>query len=168
MIYPVESFRQSLEYYLVAPAYWALEMIARVAEQRKRRGLGRWEPGEGVQGTIVFIGSASAQGSGGQIAYATAKAGLEGVESILAREALEHGVRCAVIHPDFTRTPLVRALGDEFIKRNILPYLQSSRLNQPDVVADAVCASISSADQDAAPGPDAPWLWTDVGWSLPV
>jgi 3-oxoacyl-[acyl-carrier protein] reductase len=168
VIYPVESFRQLLEINLVSPVYWALEMIARVAEQRKRRGLGRWEPGEGLQGSVMFIGSAAPQGNVGQIAYATAKAGLEGVESILAKEALDHGVRCAVIHPDFTRTPLVRALGDEFIKRNILPYLQASRLNQPGEVADAVCSSISSAVQDAPPLSGTPWQWSDVGWSLPV
>jgi len=90
------------------------------------------------------------------------------VESILAKEALDHGVRCAVIHPDFTRTPLVRALGDEFIKRNILPYIQASRLNEPGEVADAVCSSISDAGQDAAPWTATPWQWTDVGWTMPV
>src|SRR3954471_10565393 len=159
VIYPQDSFRQLLEINLVSPVYWALEMLARVAEQRKRRGLGRWEPSEGVQGAVIFIGSATPQGTSGQIAYATAKAGLEGVESILAKEALDHGVRCSVIHPDFTRTPLVRALGDEFVKRNILPYLQTSRLNQPGEVADAVCTSISNASQDAAPWTATPWQW---------
>ena len=92
MIYPEESFRQLLEVNLVAPVYWGLEMIARVAEQRKRRGLGRWDRGEGVQGMVIFLGAAS-QGSAGQIGYATAKAGLEGVEATLAREAIDHGVR---------------------------------------------------------------------------
>ena len=58
-------------------------------------------------------------------------------------------MRCAVIHPDFTRTPLVRALGDEFVKRNVLPYLQSSRLNHPSEVASAVCDSIEAAHQSA-------------------
>ena len=58
--------------------------------------------------------------------------------------------------------------GDEFIRRNILPYLQTSRLNQPGEVADAVCSSISGAGQDASPWPATPWQWTDVGWSLPV
>jgi NAD(P)-dependent dehydrogenase (short-subunit alcohol dehydrogenase family) len=168
VIYPVASFRQSLEVHLVAPVYWALETLARLAEQRRRLGLGRWEPGEGIKGTVVFIGSAAPQGSVGQIAYATAKAGLEGVEATLAREAIEHGMRCTVIHPDFTRTPLVRALGDEFIKRNVLPYLQSSRLNQPSEVASAVCASISSAGQGVTPPAASPWQWSDVGWSLPV
>jgi NAD(P)-dependent dehydrogenase (short-subunit alcohol dehydrogenase family) len=52
VIYPVESFRWSLEVHLVAPVYWALETIARLAEQRRRLGLGSWEPGEGVKGPM--------------------------------------------------------------------------------------------------------------------
>jgi NAD(P)-dependent dehydrogenase (short-subunit alcohol dehydrogenase family) len=168
VLYPVESFRNLLEINLIAPVYWALETIARVAEQRKRRGLGQWESREGVQGIVVFLGAAALPGTAGQIAYATAKAGLDGVESTLAREALVHGVHCAVLHPDFTRTPLVRALGDEFIQRNILPYLQTSRLNQPDEVAEAVCSSIAGAGKELTAAPGTNWQWTDVGWNLPV
>jgi NAD(P)-dependent dehydrogenase (short-subunit alcohol dehydrogenase family) len=168
VIYPVESFRQSLEVHLVAPVYWALETIARLAEQRRRLGLGCWEPGEGIQGTVTFIGSAATHGGVGPIAYATAKAGLEGVEATLARELLVHGVQCAVVHPDFTRTPLVRALGDEFIKRNVIPFLQSSRLNQPGEVANAVCESIEAAGQSAPPVAASAVPWPDLGWRLPV
>jgi NAD(P)-dependent dehydrogenase (short-subunit alcohol dehydrogenase family) len=168
VIYPVESFRRSLEVQLIAPVYWALETIARLAEQRKRLGLGAWEPGEGIKGTVTFIGSAAGHGNAGQIAYATAKAGLEGVEATLARESLMHGVHCSVIHPDFTRTPLVRALGDEFIMRNVLPFLQSSRLNQPSEVAHAVCESIEAADRVGTPSSANPMSWTDAGWTLSV
>jgi NAD(P)-dependent dehydrogenase (short-subunit alcohol dehydrogenase family) len=75
-VYPAETFRQVIEVNLVAPVYWALEMVARVAEERLRRGLGRWDPQEPVQGTVVFIGSVSSQGNKGQIAHATTKAGL--------------------------------------------------------------------------------------------
>jgi NAD(P)-dependent dehydrogenase (short-subunit alcohol dehydrogenase family) len=167
VICPLESFRTALEVHLVAPVYWALETIARLAEQRRRLGLGPWEPSEGIKGTVIFIG-ATAHGNVGQIAYATAKAGLEGVEATLARESLVHGVRCSVIHPDFTRTPLVRALGDEFIKRNVLPFLQSSRLNQPSDVAHAVCESIEAGGQIGAPVSADSLNWTDVGWSLSV
>ena len=168
IIHPVERFRQSLELHLVAPVYWALETIARLAEQRRRLGLGRWEPGEGVKGTVMFIGSTSPRGTVDQIAYASAKAALGGVEATLAREALDHGVRCAVVHPDFTRTPLVRALGDEFVKRNVLPYLKSSRPNQPREVANAVCASIASAGQNIASWTTIPWQSTNTGCVLPV
>ena len=40
---------------------------------------------------------------------------------MLAEAAIFHGVRCGVIHPGFTDTPMVRALGEEYIGKNVLP-----------------------------------------------
>jgi NAD(P)-dependent dehydrogenase (short-subunit alcohol dehydrogenase family) len=156
-IYPAENFRQVIEVNLVAPVYWAMEMVARIAEDRRRRGLGRWEPGEGELGTVVFIGSVSSQGNKGQIAYAASKAGLEGAAATLMKEAMFHGVRCGVIHPGFTDTPMVRALGDEFIVKNILPFTQLRRLIRPEEIADAICFMITNS---AVSGE----LWADAGW----
>ncbi len=156
-LYPVEEFREVLEVNLVAPVYWGLEMVARIALDRRRRGLGRWEPGEGVLGTVVFIGSVSAQGNKGQIAYAASKAGLEGAAATLMKEAIFHGVRCAVIHPGFTDTPMVQALGQEYITQNVLPYTQLRRLIRPEEVADAICFMIGNS---AVSGE----LWADAGW----
>lgn len=156
-IYPEETFDLVLRINLVAPAYWALEMIGRLAAARKRDGLGRWEPEEDVQGAIVFIGSVSSQGNKGQISYAASKAGLEGVASTLSKEAIFHGVRCAVIHPGFTDTPMVRALGEELIDKHILPYTQLRRLIRPAEIADAICFLISNS---AVSGE----LWADAGW----
>ena len=107
---------------LVAPVYWALEMIGRIAENRAACGLKRWHPSEGMQGAIVFIGSVSSQGNRGQISYASTKAGLEGAAATIMKEAVYYGVRCGVIHPGFTDTPMVRAMGDEYISKNILPF----------------------------------------------
>jgi NAD(P)-dependent dehydrogenase (short-subunit alcohol dehydrogenase family) len=157
VIYPAENFHQVLEVNLVAPVYWAMEMVARIAEDRRRRGLGRWEPVEGELGTVVFIGSVSSQGNKGQIAYAASKAGLEGAAATLMKEAMFHGVRCGVIHPGFTDTPMVRALGDEFIVKNILPFTQLRRLIRPEEIADAICFMITNA---AVSGE----LWADAGW----
>ena len=74
-IYPVEQFRQVIEINLIAPVYWALEMVAGIAENRAKQGLKRWEPIEALQGTVVFIGSVSSLGNKGQIAYAARKQG---------------------------------------------------------------------------------------------
>lgn len=157
LMYPAETFREVLEVNLVAPAYWALEMVARIAQDRRRRGLGQWEPAETVQGTVVFIGSVSSQGNKGQIAYAASKAGLEGVAATLMKEAIYHGVRCCVIHPGFTDTPMVRAMGEEYIRKNVLPYTQLRRLIRPEEIADAIRFMISNS---AVSGE----LWADAGW----
>jgi 3-oxoacyl-[acyl-carrier protein] reductase len=160
-IYPVERFRQVLEVNLTAPVYWALEMIGRIAENRAANGLRRWQPSEGMQGAIVFIGSVSSQGNRGQISYASTKAGLEGAAATIMKEAVFHGVRCSLIHPGFTDTPMVRAMGDEYIAKNILPFTQLSRLIRPEEIADAICFMLANS---AVSGE----LWADAGWHAPA
>jgi 3-oxoacyl-[acyl-carrier protein] reductase len=156
-VYAVGLFREVMEINLIAPIYWALEMLARIAENRRKRGLGRWEPAEEIQGTVVFIGSVSSQGNKGQISYTVSKAGLEGAAATLSKEAIFHGVRFGIIHPGFTDTPMVRAMGEEYITKNVLPYTQLRRLIRPEEIADAICFMISNS---AVTGE----LWADAGW----
>jgi NAD(P)-dependent dehydrogenase (short-subunit alcohol dehydrogenase family) len=156
-VYPLETFRQVVEVNLIAPIYWALEMVAGVAEERRRRGLKRWEPGEALQGAVVFIGSVSSLGNKGQIAYAATKAGLEGAAATLMMEAVFHGVRCGVIHPGYTDTPMVRSLGEEFIRERIIPLTQLRRLIKPEEIADAICFMITNAAVSGS-------LWADAGF----
>jgi len=160
-IYPADRFRHVMDVNLVAPVYWALEMIGRIAENRAARGLGRWDPSERMQGAIVFIGSVSSQGNRGQISYASAKAGLEGAAATIMKEAVYHGVRCGVIHPGFTDTPMVRSMGDDYIDKNILPFTQLCRLIRPDEIADAICFMLVNS---AVSGE----LWADAGWHAPA
>lgn len=159
--YSIATFREVTEVNLIAPIYWAIEMVVRIAEDRTRRGLKRWEPAESVQGTVVFIGSVSSQGNKGQISYAVSKAGLEGAMATLSKEAIFYGVRCGIIHPGFTDTPMVRALGEEFIAKNVLPFTQLRRLIRPEEIADAICFMISNS---AVSGQ----LWADAGWHPPA
>jgi NAD(P)-dependent dehydrogenase (short-subunit alcohol dehydrogenase family) len=156
-VYPIETFRQVIEVNLIAPVYWALEMVAGIAEERRRKGLKRWEPSEPLQGAAVFIGSVSSLGNKGQIAYAATKAGLEGAAATLMMEAVFHGVRCGVIHPGYTDTPMVRALGEQLIREKIIPFTQLRRLIKTDEIADAICFMISNAAVSGS-------LWADAGW----
>jgi 3-oxoacyl-[acyl-carrier protein] reductase len=160
-IYPLEQFRLVVEVNLIAPVYWALEMIGRIAESRATQGMKRWMPDEGIQGSVVFIGSISSQGNRGQISYASTKAGLEGAAATIMKEAMFHGVRCSVIHPGFTDTPMVRALGPDYVNKNILPFTQLGRLIKPDEIADAICFMLANA---AVSGE----LWVDAGWHAPA
>ena len=52
---------------------------------------------------------------------------------------------------------MVRALGEEYIQKNILPYTQLKRLIQPEEIADAIYFLISNS---AVSGE----LWADAGW----
>jgi NAD(P)-dependent dehydrogenase (short-subunit alcohol dehydrogenase family) len=160
-IYPLETFRQVTEVNLLAPIYWGIEMIARIAEDRRQRGIKRWEPAEKIQGVIVFLGSVSSQGNKGQISYAVTKAGLEGAAATLQKEAIFYGIRCGVIHPGFTDTPMVRALGEDYLNKYVLPYTQLRRLIHVDEIADAICFMISNS---AVSGE----LWADAGWHPPA
>lgn len=156
-IYPVKTFRLVTEVNLIAPVYWALELVAGVADYRRKHGLKRWESSEGLLGSVIFIGSVSSQGNKGQLSYSATKAGLEGAAASLTMEAMFHGVRCGVIHPGFTDTPMVRALGDDYIQNNIIPQTQLRRLILPEEIADAICFMISNAAVSGS-------LWADAGW----
>ncbi|MGD0388676.1 MAG: SDR family NAD(P)-dependent oxidoreductase [Tepidisphaeraceae bacterium] len=157
-IYPEETFRQVYEVNLIAPTYWALEMIARIAEDRHTHGIGRWDPkNEKLQGTAIFIGSVSSQGNKGQVAYAATKRGLEGIAATLMKEAMFYGIKCAVIHPGYTDTPMVRLLGQKFIDEHILPSTQLKRLIRPEEIASAICFMISNSSVSGE-------LWCDAGW----
>lgn len=156
-IYALNTFQEVIDVDLIAPIYWALEMLARIAKERYHKGLKRWLPEEGVQGVAVFIGSISSAGIKGQIAYSASKAGLEGAANTLGKEASYYGVRCCVIHPGFTDTPMVRSLGEDFIRKHILPETQLGRLIRPEEIADAICFMASNS---AVSGQ----LWADAGW----
>jgi NAD(P)-dependent dehydrogenase (short-subunit alcohol dehydrogenase family) len=156
-VYPIELFREVTEVNLIAPVYWALEMLAGIAEARAKQGLKRWEPTEPLQGAVVFIGSVSSLGNKGQIAYAATKAGLDGATATLMMEAIFHGVRCGIIHPGYTDTPMVRSLGEPLIQEHIIPNTQLRRLIQPEEIADAICFMISNAAVSGS-------LWADAGW----
>ena len=157
LLYPEDRFREVMNVNLLAAVYWGLEMVARVAESRKTRGLGKWQPDEEIEGTVIFIGSVSSLGNKGQIAYAATKAGLEGAAATMMTEGIFHGVRCAVLHPGYTDTPMVRALGEEFIAKYILPNTQIGRLIRPEEIASAILFMISNT---AVSGQ----LWCDAGW----
>lgn len=156
-IYPVSDFEEVMRINLIAPVYWAMETIASVARDRMNKGLGRWDPSEGTQGGVVFIGSVSSLGNKGQVSYATAKAGLAGAQATLAKEAIFYGIRCNIIHPGYTDTPMVRNLGEDLIRDVILPQTQLRRLLRPEEVADAICFLLRNSAVSGS-------LWVDAGW----
>lgn len=160
-LYDQDLMEKTIAVNLVAASYWAMETIASVAESRAQQGLGGWKGGDEVQGEIVFIGSISSAGNKGQVAYAATKAGLEGVQSTLAKEAIYYGMRVAIVHPGFTDTPMVRAMDPKIIEDTVLPRTQLGRLLAPEEIADAICFMIKNPAVSGA-------LWADAGWHPPA
>lgn len=156
-LYSLDSFKLVLEINLVAPTYWALEMIGRIAAERKAAGKKAWSADEGMQGVVVFVGSVSSDGNKGQISYAATKRGIVGVSNTLAKEAMFHGVKSIVVHPGYTGTPMVKAMGDELVEDFVKPNTQLKRLIEPAEIADAIAFAASN---DAMFGE----LWPNAGW----
>ncbi len=92
-VYDIDHFRLVVEVNLIAPVYWALQMVAQIAKNRAALKCGRWKTEERVQGTFIVIGSISSRGNKGQISYSATKAGLKGAAATLMSEAIFHGVR---------------------------------------------------------------------------
>jgi len=160
-LYDQDLFEKVVSVNLTAATYWAMETIASVAEQRFAAGKGKWSPDEGVGGEVCFIGSISSQGNKGQVSYASTKAALEGARGTLAKECAFYGVRCCIVHPGFTDTPMVRAMDQTFVKEQVLPKTQLGRLITPDEMADAIVFMLSNP---AASGR----LFADAGWHPPA
>ena len=113
----------------------------------------------GGGGAIVNVGSTSALLGDAipQDAYTASKGAVISLTRNLAVQFGPQGVRANCIHPGFTDTPMVRALGEEFIMKNILPFTQLRRLIRPEEIADAICFMITNS---AVSGE----LWADAGW----
>ena len=157
-IYPIENFRLVMEVNLVAPVYWAIEMMARIAEERLQQGQGALGRRRGNSGNrhfhrldlvvghprpgFLFVNQGSSRGSRCHIVQGG---------------RLPRGPLSPSIHPGFTDTPMVRALGQEYIEKNILPYTQLKRLIDPSEIADAIYFMICNS---AVSGE----LWADAGW----
>jgi len=63
---------------------------------------------------------------------------------------------------------MVRVLGDDFVRKNVPPYLQASRLSRPKELAEAVRDRIARSTPSGPPWDEARWPWSDTAWSLPI
>jgi NAD(P)-dependent dehydrogenase (short-subunit alcohol dehydrogenase family) len=153
-LYDSDNFRLILEVNLMAPTYWGMELVARIAERH-----GRWTPGSELRGSVVLIGSVSSQGNKGQVAYAASKRALEAVAATLTSEAMFYGVRFGVVHPGYTNTPMVQKMGQELIEKLVLPNTQLKRLVATDEVADAICFMVENPAVNRE-------VWVDAGWHV--
>jgi NAD(P)-dependent dehydrogenase (short-subunit alcohol dehydrogenase family) len=108
-------------------------------------------------GAFVHIASIAAlAGDGEQVAYGASKAGLLGLNRIMAMELARHGIRSNVVHPGYTATPLTR----QYVGEEMYAYMMGGfaripqgRMALPEEIAAAV-AFLASDDAAAITGTD--------------
>ncbi|MFA6715488.1 MAG: SDR family NAD(P)-dependent oxidoreductase [Victivallaceae bacterium] len=96
-------------------------------------------------GSIVLIGSAAiVAGGGGRADYASAKAGLEGLNRAITKEFAPFGIRCNLVHPSLIETDLLKQRHPDAEKRRSLASeVPLRRLGQPGDIAAATVFLLS-------------------------
>ncbi len=88
-------------------------------------------------GVIVNISSISRVGNAGQSNYSAAKAGVESMAVVWAKELARYGIRVASVAPGFTHTEILAAMRPEVLEKMIAP-VPLKRLGQAEEIAHAV------------------------------
>jgi len=88
-------------------------------------------------GVIVNISSISRAGNAGQSNYSAAKAGVESMSVVWAKELARYAIRCGSIAPGFTHTEILAAMRPEVLEKLTAP-VPLKRLGQPEEIAHAV------------------------------
>lgn len=92
---------------------------------------------QGNGGVIVNISSISRAGNAGQTNYSAAKAGVESMGVVWAKELARYGIRVGSIAPGFTRTEILASMRPEVLDKLTAP-VPLKRLGQPEEIAHAV------------------------------
>ncbi|WP_332444478.1 SDR family oxidoreductase [Wolinella succinogenes] len=97
-----------------------------------------------TKGVIVNISSISAKGNAGQSAYSAAKAGLESMTKVWAKELGGFGVRCVAIAPGFMDTESTHIAVNEKILEEMKKQTPIKRLGKAEHIASAVKFAIEN------------------------
>jgi 3-oxoacyl-[acyl-carrier protein] reductase len=91
----------------------------------------------GNGGVIVNISSISRTGNAGQSNYSAAKAGVESMGVVWAKELARYGIRVGSIAPGFTHTEILSSMRPEVLDKLTAP-VPLKRLGKPEEIAHAV------------------------------
>jgi 3-oxoacyl-[acyl-carrier protein] reductase len=91
----------------------------------------------GNGGVIVNISSISRIGNAGQSNYSAAKAGVESMAVVWAKELARYGIRVGSVAPGFTDTEIVASMRPEMRDKLTAP-VPLRRLGKPEEIAHAV------------------------------
>jgi 3-oxoacyl-[acyl-carrier protein] reductase len=90
----------------------------------------------GNGGVIINVSSISRVGNAGQTNYSAAKAGVDAMTVVWAKELARYGIRTGAIAPGFTRTEILDAMKPEMIER-ALAAAPLKRMAEPAEIAQA-------------------------------
>jgi 3-oxoacyl-[acyl-carrier protein] reductase len=93
--------------------------------------------GFGNGGVVVNISSISRAGNAGQSNYSAAKAAVESLSVVWAKELARHGIRVGAIAPGFTQTEILASMRPEVLEKLTAP-VPLRRLGKPEEIAHAV------------------------------
>lgn len=91
----------------------------------------------GSRGCIINISSISRAGNMGQTNYSAAKAGVQAMAVVWAKELARYGIRAASIAPGFIGTEMVMSMKPE-AREKIEGMIPARRVGDPDEIARAV------------------------------
>jgi 3-oxoacyl-[acyl-carrier protein] reductase len=91
----------------------------------------------GNGGVIVNISSISRHGNAGQTNYSAAKAGVESMAVVWAKELARYGIRSGSVAPGFTRTEILTSMRPEVLEKMTAP-VPLKRLGLPEEIAQSV------------------------------
>lgn len=97
-----------------------------------------------TKGVIVNISSVSASGNAGQSAYSAAKAGVNALTAVWAKELGPMGIRVVAVAPGFTETDSTKEAVSETALRDIIKKVPLRRLGKPEEIAQGVLSVIGN------------------------
>lgn len=97
-----------------------------------------------TKGVIINISSVSACGNAGQSAYSAAKAGVNALTAVWARELGMMGIRVASVAPGFTNTESTNEVMSQANLQEILKRVPLRRLGKPGEIVDGIIAVIEN------------------------
>ena len=97
-----------------------------------------------TRGVIVNISSVSAAGNAGQSAYSAAKAGVNALTAVWAKELSPMGIRVVAVAPGFTETDSTKEAVSESALRETIKKVPLRRLGKPEEIAKGVISVIEN------------------------
>jgi 3-oxoacyl-[acyl-carrier protein] reductase len=91
----------------------------------------------GNGGVIVNISSISRAGNAGQSNYSAAKAAVESMSVVWAKELARYGIRVGAVAPGFTQTDILATMRPEVLEKLTAP-VPLKRLGKPEEIAHSV------------------------------